>query len=72
MNVFDLALWIDDPAGLDAVTLARTVLSLVHDRDTATMLALTSELRALAFKYPRPSPIAVESSAGAEGHPDPR
>jgi hypothetical protein len=71
MNVLELALCIEDPASLDAVTLAQAVLSLVRDRDTATMYALTSEIRALAFKYPRPI-IAVESSVKAASHPSPR
>lgn len=56
-HVLELAFHIEDPCGLQAVTLAQTVLLLLHDRDEVTIVALISEMRALALKYSRPSTL---------------
>lgn len=49
----ELAFVIEDPCGNDAVQLATAVVRLIANRDTATILALTHEIRALQFKYGR-------------------
>lgn len=52
-EVLELAFRVQDPAGEHAIKLAREALRLIHDRDDAHCVALTSELRSLNAKYRR-------------------
>ncbi len=53
-RTLELAFVVQDPAGEQAIALAREVLRVIHDRDDATCVALASEMRVLLGKYPRP------------------
>lgn len=52
-EILELAFIIQDPSSQAAVILARELLLLVRDRDDATAVALTSEVRALQMKFRR-------------------
>lgn len=53
LDILEIAFYVQDPCGEPQLRLATAMLALIADRSDADCVALCSEIRALALKYPR-------------------
>jgi len=69
--IVDLALTIDDPAGVEAIELAQTILEVFRNRQGRQAELMRESLHRWALQWPRPS--ATHAARGATAiHPERR